>query len=82
MLNTLAECYLGDITLTSLSRYSYGNIFMTSLVKEHSRQCVPCFEKNSVTLQIENHSTEASCILKQIFLSHLIYCCIENVKAK
>ena len=43
----------------------YDNIFMTPLVYEHGRQCMPSSAKFSMPLQTEILSTETSDFLKQ-----------------
>ena len=54
VLSTLAECYLGELTLTSIWRHNcYLNIFRTPFVSEHGRQCMPCSTKFSITLQTD-----------------------------
>ena len=64
--STLAECFLGDLTLTSICHSCYGNISMTSLLQQHSRQCMPCSAKFSMILQTEILSLETLDFLKQI----------------
>ena len=46
----------------------YGNKYMTSLVQEHGKQCMPYSANFPVTLQTEVLSTETSDFLKQIIV--------------
>ena len=67
VLSTFEEWHPDDVTLKSVRRLNCnGNIFMTSLVQEQGRQCIPCSAKFSMTLQTEVLSTETSDFLTQI----------------